>query len=42
MAFDLLWLDGEDLRALPLHKRERRLAGIMPAAESRAFSTTQR
>jgi bifunctional non-homologous end joining protein LigD len=25
VAFDLLWLDGEDLRALPLVDRKRRL-----------------
>jgi bifunctional non-homologous end joining protein LigD len=30
MAFDLLWLYGEDLRGLPLHQRKRRLARIMP------------
>ena len=35
MAFDLLWLDGRDLRDRPLHERKRRLAGIMPRVESR-------
>ena len=30
-AFDLLWLDGEDLRSLPLSERQRRLAALLPA-----------
>ena len=30
MAFDILWLDGTDLRALPLDERRRRLQGILP------------
>jgi bifunctional non-homologous end joining protein LigD len=34
-AFDLLELNGEDLRHLPLVQRKRRLKGIMPAVESR-------
>jgi len=34
MAFDVLWLDGKDLRSLPLFRRKRILAGIMPAVES--------
>jgi hypothetical protein len=34
-AFDLLSLDGKDLRRLPLTKRKRRLAAIMPRVESR-------
>ena len=29
-AFDLLWIDGEDLRPLPLAERQRRLAGLEP------------
>ena len=29
-AFDLLWLDEEDLRALPLSDRQRRLAELLP------------
>jgi ATP dependent DNA ligase domain len=29
-AFDLVWLDGRDLRAAPLVKRKRLLAGIVP------------
>jgi ATP-dependent DNA ligase len=35
MAFDVLALDGEDLRARPLHQRKRILASIMPRVESR-------
>lgn len=30
-AFDLLWLDGEDLRSLPLVAREEKLRAIIPA-----------
>ena len=30
MAFDILWLDGADLRSLPLGDRRRRLQGILP------------
>ena len=30
-AFDLLWLDGEDLRPLPLEERKRRLTDLLPA-----------
>ena len=29
-AFDLLWLDGEDLRKLPLLERKRRLRRVVP------------
>jgi bifunctional non-homologous end joining protein LigD len=29
-AFDLLWLDGEDLRGLPLLERKARLARLLP------------
>lgn len=29
-AFDLLWLDGKDLRRLPLEDRKRRLAALLP------------
>jgi bifunctional non-homologous end joining protein LigD len=29
-AFDLLWLNGRDLRRLPLVKRQRRLARLIP------------
>jgi bifunctional non-homologous end joining protein LigD len=30
VAFDILWLNGTDLRALPLSERRRRLQGILP------------
>lgn len=30
VAFDLLWLDGEDLRPLPLRERKRRLKRLLP------------
>lgn len=30
-AFDLLWLDGEDLRPLPLAERKQRLTDLLPA-----------
>jgi bifunctional non-homologous end joining protein LigD len=36
-AFDLLMLDGKDLRGLPLLERKRRLLAIMPAVECRAL-----
>src|SRR6266446_6143993 len=32
-AFDLLWLNGEDLRALPLHERKRRLRKLIPRSK---------
>ena len=35
MAFDVLAIDGKDLRGLPLIERKRRLAPIMPRIESR-------
>ena len=35
IAFDVLSIDGEDLRALTLIQRKRRLARIMPRIESR-------
>jgi bifunctional non-homologous end joining protein LigD len=34
IAFDLLWLDGTDLRSLPLSERRRRLQGILPKGSS--------
>jgi bifunctional non-homologous end joining protein LigD len=34
-AFDLLWLDGRDLRDLPLVERKQKLREIVPAAPSR-------
>src|SRR5262245_3983747 len=36
-AFDLLALDGEDLRDLPLMERKRLLRAIMPRVESRVL-----
>lgn len=36
-AFDLLMLDGKDLRGLPLLERKRRLLSIMPAVECRVL-----
>jgi len=33
-AFDLLWVDGEDLRELPLIGRKQQLRQIVPAASS--------
>jgi bifunctional non-homologous end joining protein LigD len=35
LAFDVLSIDGEDLRASPLVQRKRRRARIMPPVESR-------
>jgi len=32
-AFDLLWLDGEDLRRMPLVERKKRLARLVRAAK---------
>jgi bifunctional non-homologous end joining protein LigD len=37
LAFDLLWLNGRDLRDLPLTERKRILRGIVPAAPSRVL-----
>jgi bifunctional non-homologous end joining protein LigD len=31
LAFDLLWLNGEDLRQLPLLKRKEKLKRILPS-----------
>ena len=45
MAFDLLWLDGTDLRALPLSERRRRLQSILlkgPPIVSEALSVEGR
>jgi bifunctional non-homologous end joining protein LigD len=33
-AFDLLWLDGEDLRSLPLIERKRLLRSVVPEQPS--------
>src|SRR5262249_62242098 len=35
MAFDVLQIDGEDLRSHPLIERKRRLRAIMPRVDSR-------
>jgi bifunctional non-homologous end joining protein LigD len=40
-AFDLLSVDGEDLRPLPLTERKRRLRRIMPKIESRLLYVDQ-
>ena len=31
VAFDLMWLNGEDLQLLPLRERKARLATLLPA-----------
>jgi bifunctional non-homologous end joining protein LigD len=36
-AFDLLWLDGRDLRPLPLQERKRRLGALLPADTAPVF-----
>jgi bifunctional non-homologous end joining protein LigD len=36
-AFDLLWLNGRDLRDLPLTERKQKLREIVPAAPSRVL-----
>lgn len=38
-VFDILFLDGKDLRKLPLLKRKERLQGIVPASPLIAYST---
>src|SRR5262245_3742368 len=35
VCFDVLFINGKDVRQLPLHERKRRLAHIMPWVESR-------
>src|SRR5215510_2739286 len=45
VAFDLIWLNGTDLRALPLTERRRRLQDILPKGSpliSEALSVTGR
>jgi bifunctional non-homologous end joining protein LigD len=45
VAFDVIWLDGVDLRALPLIERRRHLQSILPkgsAIISEALSVTGR
>jgi bifunctional non-homologous end joining protein LigD len=34
VAFDLIWLNGADLRALPLTERRRHLQNILPAGSA--------
>jgi bifunctional non-homologous end joining protein LigD len=44
-AFDALWVDGRDLRALPLKRRKRALTGLVPATTtvvSQVFSIEDR
>jgi len=44
-AFDALWVDGRDLRALPLKRRKLALTGLVPAATtvvSQVFSIEER
>jgi bifunctional non-homologous end joining protein LigD len=38
-AFDLLWLDGEDLRGLPLSDRQQRLASLLPVDTGPLYKT---
>ncbi|MBH5371713.1 non-homologous end-joining DNA ligase [Bradyrhizobium glycinis] len=38
-AFDLMFVDGEDLRALPLLERKKRLKAVLPRHKLIAFST---
>ena len=43
VAFDILWVDGADLRSLPLSERRKRLQAILPAKSaisSEALSVT--
>jgi bifunctional non-homologous end joining protein LigD len=45
VAFDLLWVDGADLRSLPLRERRQRLRAVLPEASgivSEALSVTGR
>ena len=44
-AFDVLWLNGKDLRGLPLARRKRALEGVIPATStvlSRVFAVERR
>ena len=44
-AFDALWINGKDLRGLPLKRRKRALVGLVPAATtvlSQVFSVEER
>jgi bifunctional non-homologous end joining protein LigD len=38
-AFDVLWLDGRDLRGLPLRKRKRHLEHVLPYESPDVFKT---
>jgi bifunctional non-homologous end joining protein LigD len=38
VAFDALWIDGEDLRGMPLLERKRRLRRVIPSR--RSFTAT--
>jgi ATP-dependent DNA ligase len=38
-AFDILWLDGSDLRPLPLSKRKAHLGTVLPYETAGAFRT---
>jgi ATP-dependent DNA ligase len=40
-AFDLLWLDGEDLRALPLWRRKEKLRRILPSRSAHLLYVDQ-
>jgi bifunctional non-homologous end joining protein LigD len=40
-AFDLLFLDGKDLRSLPLHERKRELASLLRRARSPRIRLTE-
>jgi bifunctional non-homologous end joining protein LigD len=45
VAFDVIWLNGADLRALPLTERRRHLQSILPKGSgiiSEALSVTRR
>ena len=44
-AFDALWINGKDLRGLPLTRRKRALTGLVPATTtvvSQVFSIEER
>jgi bifunctional non-homologous end joining protein LigD len=38
-AFDVLWLDGRDLRGLPLTRRKRQLESVLPYESPEVFKT---
>lgn len=41
-VFDLLWLDGDDLRALPLEERRRRLERLLPRSDRGTVRRSER